>query len=517
MTQLPAFSFPELRACLQAADLLVEALHVPAEFTGTIDLQVDSRRISRGSWFLAYRGEKVDSHQFLNSQVLSQLGGVIYEDEASTAILQAHSLPALRVKDSRKAWAYIAAARYGHPENDLRIIGVTGTNGKTSTVWVIKEMLAELRIPCLSIGTLGAMFPEEVIDIGHTTPDPEQLFRLLAEARRRGVFYVVMEVSSHAIAQKRLGPIQFSAAAFTSFSRDHLDFHHSMEEYFAEKWRFITEFLRPQARVLIARHVLDALQNYGQGQNCPSSALIYRSASQQVNVESKQASFRFLQRNLYDAQIEIDDGESRRQGSVCFVTEHGAENFLAGLLLVESLSEKKLLPESWMNVRAVPGRLEAVRTQQTDEPIVFVDYAHTPDAIERTLQTLRGLTDKQVWIVFGCGGDRDPGKRPLMAKAAAAIADRIVITSDNPRSEDPQHIIEDILQGLDGSAVDYTDVNRRQAIYWVVQQAEPGDVILIAGKGHETYQLIGNRTEDFDDRLVAKEALLLRQQGLGRS
>jgi len=514
MTQFPPLKLKGLLQTLQAAKQCEAVMNLPENLEVDVDLLVDSRRVTAGTWFLAYRGEQVDSHRFLTPELLTQLAGVIYEDPQLTKQLQSQKIPCIQVKDGRLAWAYAAAARYGHPENHLSLIGVTGTNGKTSTVWMIKGLLDLIGIPCLSLGTLGAFFPDETIEIGHTTPDPEQLFRLLAEAKQRGIFYVVMEVSSHAIAQQRLGPLRFNAAAFTSFSRDHLDFHQTMEQYFAEKWQFVNDYQRPKSTVALASHVLDALKAFGQGQECKETAFIYGSKADLSSKHSnqKQISYRFLNRGLAEAQIEISDGFQVRTGLVKFVTEHGVENFLAALLLVEKVSRRIIDPSLWNKLQAVPGRLEAVTCHGQNEPIVFVDYAHTPDAIERTLQTLRSLVKGRLWIVFGCGGDRDPGKRPLMAKAAASIADGIVITSDNPRSENPAKIVKEIIAGLETRQADYINEDRRQAIHWVVQQALSSDVILIAGKGHETYQLIGDRSEPFDDREVAYDALQLRWQ-----
>lgn len=514
MTQFSPLTLRDLLQTLQGAQLCESVKNLPSKLAVAVDLVVDSRQVTAGSWFLAYRGEQIDSHRFLTPELLAQLAGVLYEDPHLTSQLQAQGIPCIQVKDGRLAWAYAAAARYGHPENHLRLIGVTGTNGKTSTVWLIRELLSLVGIPCLSLGTLGAFFPDETVEIGHTTPDPEQLFRLLADAKSRGIFHVVMEVSSHAIAQQRLGPLKFDASAFTSFSRDHLDFHETMAQYFAQKWQFISNFQRSNSVVAIASHILDSLKSYGHDQQCPESVVIYGSKTNlaQLSPHQKQMTYRFLDRGLAAASIEVNDGQDLRVGSVKFVTEHGVENFLAALLLVEKISGQKVDSAIWEKVQAVPGRLEALPRQGDYEPIVFVDYAHTPDAIERTLQTLRSLVKGRLWIVFGCGGGRDPGKRPLMAKAAAAIADGIVVTSDNPRLENPAKIVQDIITGLGNRPAEYVDLDRRQAINWVVQQAAASDVILIAGKGHETYQLIGGLIEPFDDRLVAQDALQLRRQ-----
>lgn len=507
----PKMTLRTLVQSLQGSQQYEPLMDLPDNLEREIELCVDSRQVTPDSWFIAYRGERVDSHQYLTPELLSKVAGVIYEDPKISKLLQEHNVPSIQVNDGRFAWAYAASARYGYPENHLRFIGITGTNGKTSTAWIVKELLAQLGIPCLMIGTLGAIFPKETIDIGHTTPDPEQLFRLLAEAKQRGIFYVVMEVSSHAVAQKRLGPLRFDAAAFTSFSRDHLDYHQTMVQYFAEKWAFITQYMRPKAKLAIASHVLSALQEYGGEQELPESAVLYGARpAQNPQIAYKQASYHMIDRALTHAHVQIDDGEQLREGRLQFVTEHAIENFLAALFLVESMTAQTIDSQHWPKIQPVPGRLEPVASQAS-EPSIFVDYAHTPDAIERTLQTLRTLCKNRLWIVFGCGGDRDPGKRPLMARAAS-LADVLVITSDNPRTENPQQIIQDILAGLAARSADHIEVDRKKAIFWAVEQAGAGDVILIAGKGHETYQLIGERSEPFDDRLVAKEALEERRR-----
>jgi UDP-N-acetylmuramoyl-L-alanyl-D-glutamate--2,6-diaminopimelate ligase len=465
----------------------------------------DSRSLQPDEWFLAYRGESVDSHRFLTPELLAGVGGVIYENSDYGEALRQQKCPRIQVKSGRLAWAYLAAARYGNPQEQLKFLGVTGTNGKTSTVWLTRELLQLAGTDSLGIGTLGAMFPNEAVATAHTTPDPDRLFAFLDRARQEGVTAVVMEVSSHALVQERLGPIRFVGAAFTSFSRDHLDFHPSMDDYFAAKRRLFELYLQSGARAVLSQSVAARLPH------APDWAdvdlwLYGIDSDPQVSWPHQYLSARCEFSSVEETLVTIHDGNRTQESNVPLATRHGIENFLAALLLAEAILGERPKPETWSRLRPIPGRLEPVRAP--GRPLALVDYAHTPDALEHTLETLRPLVVGSLWVVFGCGGDRDRGKRPLMGEIAARLADRVIVTSDNPRSEDPQAIANEICAGMTSNLANVrVQVDRHLAIHQALTEAAPDDVVLIAGKGHETYQIIGKRTLAFDDRQQAAAAL----------
>jgi UDP-N-acetylmuramoyl-L-alanyl-D-glutamate--2,6-diaminopimelate ligase len=408
------------------------------------------------------------------------------------------------VKSGRAAWAYLAAHAFGEPQDEMTVLAVTGTNGKTSTAWMVGELLRGAGLPCLTIGTLGADFGDGPEPTGHTTPDPDILYGLLREALRRGIKHVAMEASSHAVVQDKLLPMRFSATAFTSFSRDHLDFHGTLADYFAAKERIFTQLCRPDARRVlweglsqatdIARHGGDVWY-YGQG--------AARLGAKYFAIEQAIESFAGT-----ELHYKASDGSATLH--IPYFGKHAVENFCAAYLLATT-QVAKIPPSALAAMRHVPGRLQRVSTQP-DEPQVIVDYAHTPDALEKTLQVLRPLCKGRLVVVFGCGGDRDRGKRPLMGQAAERLADVIYVSSDNPRSEDPAKIIAEIMSGLSTPAAARAIADRRAAIEQAVFDATPDDTVLVAGKGHETYQIVGKVTLPFDDREVARAALALRRK-----
>lgn len=371
---------------------------------------------------------------------------------------------------------------YAKPEQAIPVIGVTGTNGKSSTVWIIKELCRSLGIKCLSIGTLGAYLDEEHLPTIHTTPDPDALYQFFRYGVDQGAQLIVIEASSHAIKMEKLGPITFSAVGFTSFSRDHLDFHASMDDYLAEKTRLFLELSNNETRRVICNKVdhgplkKDDFIEYGDGA--------------QFSVTVKEQSLSGTKVIWNDTELHLP-----------LFGQFLIENATCALLLLEPFTNTPWQNWPWHGIQSVPGRLEAVSNQ----PGIIVDYAHTPDALEKALQVVRPLCNGKLWVVFGCGGDRDPGKRPEMGRVAETFADKVVVTSDNPRTEDPEEIIQNITSNMNPNTLVKSD--REEAIRFAVQNAAINDIVLIAGKGHETYQIIGDRKIDFDDRLVAKKYL----------
>ncbi len=494
----------DLIGLLKEAGILVAVGGVAstADFTG---YTTDSRKLADGELFLAYRGVQFDAHALL-PKLLSETSrcGFILDDPQVWEAVKTKAPWACLVTDTREAWAWLASYRYGHPQRQLKLIGVTGTNGKTSTVWFVRQILRAMGQACLTLGTLGIYLGDSFYPASHTTPDPDDTFRYLAAAVRAGIRYAAMEVSSHALVQKRMRPLRFDAVAFTSFSRDHLDFHASMEEYFAAKWQLISAYRKPGAKAFLATN----LRAHVAGLELPADVLWYGADAEAVTADVQAE---ILGMRLDATQMSLQMGAQRWTGSLAFAGDFAVENFAAAWAMVKALSGHSLEPERWSELAPVPGRFEPVVEAFAHGFAVIVDYAHTPDALEKTLIKLKAMTQGKLWAVFGCGGDRDKGKRPLMGALAERYADVLVLTSDNPRTEDPQAILADIQAGLKHPERAYIQVDRREAMALALAQASAGDAVLIAGKGHEDYQIIGTVKHDFDDHKVAASLLLQRK------
>jgi UDP-N-acetylmuramoyl-L-alanyl-D-glutamate--2,6-diaminopimelate ligase len=490
-------TFVDVLSCLEDAGLvLAKKGHAPAR--EVLALATDTRAVKDGDLFIAYRGVHFDAHARVPELARQYpTTAFILEDERCFQIMDETALLVL-VKDSRKAWAFIAALRYGNPHEKLKMIGVTGTNGKTSTVWFVRQILRALGKPSMTLGTIGVFCGDTQLPATHTTPDPDELFRNLAMALAHGVEYVALEVSSHAIVQRRIGPIRFDAVAFTSFSRDHLDFHATMEEYFAAKWELITHYRKKGARAFISTTVREFLPD-------DKADLRYYGALSDRRQGEYGYYYEILASSLNYTHLAVR-ADQKLTLDLPFGGDFVMDNFTAALALVQSLGETGDFTGA--AIRAVPGRFEPVDAARARGLAVIVDYAHTPDALEKTLSKLRTMTQGRLWVVFGCGGDRDSGKRPIMGRIAEEQADIIIVTSDNPRTEKPAVIIEQILKGMPRKKLVYAIEDRREAIANACRDAKRGDSILIAGKGHEDYQIIGNVKYPFDDKLVATEILL---------
>ena len=516
-------------------------------------LTTDNRTLPPGGILLVYRGVTFDPHELLaedRSDVACTAGLIILED--STALPINCTTPWIEVTDGRAAWSWLCSAAYGNPGSHLRLHGVTGTNGKTSTVWMAKELCRTSGLPYGTLGTLGAYIGEDQVAIQHTTPDPPYLFSFLRECHRRGVRDVFMEVSSHAISQKKIEPLKFSTLVFTSFSRDHLDFHGSLEAYFQAKWHFFSAMGLPKVKRFASAILRDQLQEATEKvaqtkTNFSFDKIVFYGPNGTADCRWQITS------KIADQQV-INlryDGEWAVTGPAPYYGPAMLDNFSAANLIVNSLptnfthdqhsksAPSPTLATEWLGLRPVPGRFETVTLKKTqNEPLVLVDYAHTPDALEQTLQVCRGFSTGCLWVVFGCGGDRDKGKRGAMGSVAVQLADHVIITSDNPRTEDPEAIMQDILVGAEStkSHIDndvdnnmnsssnlrskvsscsgkslQTIQDRKQAIRYTMEIAAPKDTVLIAGKGHETYQIVGSEVLPFDDRLIAAEALAKRE------
>jgi UDP-N-acetylmuramoyl-L-alanyl-D-glutamate--2,6-diaminopimelate ligase len=482
-----------VRGALDEAGLLVETRgEMPAAISAITD---DSRSVKAGALFVAVRGTDRDGHDFLRSAVKAGAAVAIVEDaqKASEAVI-----PLMVVSDGRRAAAVAAAAFHGNPANRLKLFGVTGTNGKTTTVSMLRHLLDDDGAHSASIGTLGVLVGSNGTPLpggpGLTTPGPMELQRILRELVDSGVRTVAIEVSSHSLHQHRVDGIEFAVAVFTNLTRDHLDYHGTMEEYFAAKASLLAH-LAPGA--IAVRNADDpawkALTgasrwlSYGSGGSGPADVTAH--------------DVQFAPRGSTWTLAVF--GESRRvqlpligDFNVTNALAAAAAAHAAGMSLERIASRLSTMPQ-------VPGRLEIL----ADRPTVLRDYAHTPDALDRALAALRPFTPGSLIVVFGAGGDRDKGKRPLMAQVADRRADQIVVTSDNPRTENAERIIDEIVAPLASSRYERIE-DRRAAIARAIAMADPSrDVVLLAGKGHETYQVRGTEKLPFDERVIVGELL----------
>lgn len=465
-------------------------------------------KVTQGSLFVAIKGTQFDGHNHLSSAV--QKGAVALLVEHTSLVPNGFLGPVIVAPSSRQALAYVAHRYYGEISDKILLFGVTGTNGKTSVTAILSHLLNEWGLPTARLGTLGHFFKDKEYPTVNTTPGPLELNKRLFEFYEQGAKAVVMEVSSHALDQCRVDGLYFDAVVFTNLSHDHLDYHHNMEKYFKAKSRLFNEFL------FRSRHKTPlAILN----QDDPWVSQLPIQAGSKVFSFGQSASstlqYSLDQMSWEGSQFYLFSGYQKIEGSIPLVGEHNVQNFLAaagvllklGVTLEESLRLMK-------NFAGVPGRLQKVVAFSRKNVHVFVDYAHTPDALFKVMDILKNqsaqLEDKNpfnFWVVFGCGGERDKTKRPLMGQVAQGLADKIILTSDNPRSEDPKKIIHDIEEGISSSHLYEVEIDREQAIYKALYQAQENDVILIAGKGHETYQQIGTNYLPFSDYEVAKKIL----------
>jgi UDP-N-acetylmuramoyl-L-alanyl-D-glutamate--2,6-diaminopimelate ligase len=471
--------------------------------TAVSSVTYDSRRATSGAVFVALRGQKADGALFA-AQAMSR-GAVLVI--AETPRPETASSPWLVVSDARLALALVADRYYDHPSRRMKVIGVTGTNGKTTTAYLLASILDAGGLKAGLLGTVTYRLGTEEREASRTTPEAPDVQQLLDEMIRQGCRAAVMEVSSHALALKRVDGMRFAAGIFTNLTRDHLDFHADMETYFQAKRRLF-EMLPDDAPGVInlddprGASLLDA-----------SKTVMTFAITKAADVTPGPLEFTL---NGLSFDLRTPRGTVRIESTL--VGRPNVSNILAAAATAVALGLP--LDAVATGVRAlpgVPGRFEVVSAAD-DEVTVVVDYAHTDDALRNLMETARPLAPRRLVTVFGCGGDRDKTKRPLMGMVAARLSDVVVITSDNPRSEDPQRIIEEIKRGIPGGgqggrAPDVlTIVDRREAIEKAVERAEPGDLVLIAGKGHEKYQQIGDRVLPFDDGAIARGALQRRRR-----
>jgi UDP-N-acetylmuramoyl-L-alanyl-D-glutamate--2,6-diaminopimelate ligase len=490
----------KLSELLQGVTGQQNPLHLDAEI---MSLAYDSRHVQPGSLFFAIQGEKADGNAYIPAAF----------ERGAVAVASERPAPSgderlwIRVENARRALATAAQAFYGRPDERLRLVGVTGTNGKTTTTYLLESIFHAAGIPCGVFGTIEYRFAGRTMPAVNTTPESLDLISHFAELADAGGQAAVMEVSSHALAQERVWGIHYSAAVFTNLTQDHLDYHKDLEHYFAAKRRLFEGLGTPPPKLAVVNRE-DPWGKQLLGLGSPRTITYGMNSSSQVRVkhfESLTSGIRATLATPLDS-VEIC---SPLLGRVNLMNILAATATAVGLGI-----EGAQISEGVNALRTVPGRME--RVDEGQPFLVLVDYAHTDDALRNVLTAARGLAKGRLIVVFGCGGDRDRAKRPLMGEAAGAHSDLPVLTSDNPRSEDPLLIMSDALVGLQKTGKPYVlEADRKEAIRHALNQAREGDVVILAGKGHETYQILKDKTVPFDDREVARG--ILREIGYRRN
>jgi len=503
---------------MQLAALTAGLIDAPAAVEVS-DVTLDSRAASSGALFLACRGRGRHGAAFAGEALARGARAVLYEpsDRASELIQAAlRGMPGARAEDSQEVFVapvahlsrhagLIADRFFGEPSQALTVAGITGTNGKTTCAWLLAQALGRCNRPAAYMGTIGFGFPDALADTEHTTSDAVTVHRRLAAMRTLGAEAVSMEVSSHALDQDRVGGVRFHTAAFTNLTRDHLDYHGTMAAYAEAKSRL---FAWPG----LATRVINVDDEFGAqlaGQLSQAQLVITLRGGATPAVPPAVRVVRAVRVAAAASGLclHVESSWGAARLNVPLIGEFNADNALTVLAVLLAwdipLAEAVAALES---CRAAPGRMEAVAGRGA-APLAIVDYAHTPDALAKALRAARAHCRGRLRIVFGCGGDRDPGKRPMMGRIAAELADELVVTDDNPRSEPPERIVSQILTGIPAGTSSRVEHDRALAIRTTVARSGPEDVVLIAGKGHEEYQIYGSERRPFSDQSVARAAL----------
>ena len=484
------FSLADIVNSLASAKLVADQRgDLPATAQGITD---DSRLVRPGTVFIAVHGTERDGHDYL--EMARGAGAVAALVESADRIPE--GMPALVVHDGRRAAPIAAAAAYGWPARSLQLVGVTGTNGKTTTVNMLRHVLDGPAVRSASIGTLGVLVGSSGEPVegggGLTTPGPVELQRLLRTLVDARIGRVAMEVSSHSLHQSRVEGVQFDVVVFTNLTRDHLDYHRTMDEYFRAKARLL-EFLKPHGTVV---YNLD--ERAWSGLRTDRRRVGFSERVMSAEVHSEQVHF-----GSRGSEWTLALGNERLPVQLPLIGDFNVMNALGAAAAAYALGAATTqIAAGLSSLPQVPGRLELLN----ESPAVLRDYAHTPDALQRALEAVRPFARGRLIVVFGCGGDRDRGKRPVMGEIAERLADLAIVTSDNPRTENPDRIIDDIEAGMhNGTHERITD--RLEAIQRALATAKPQDVILLAGKGHETYQVRGTTKYPFDEKEIVKSLM----------
>ena len=466
----------------------------------------DSRYVNKGTVFFAVKGLSSDGCDFIESAINSGACAVIYEPPYDLSNIET-SIPIIAVDDLKLEIANIVSRHYESSINEMSIIGVTGTNGKTTVSWLIHQGFKKIGYKSGYIGTLG--YGLENLNLNElTTPSCMKLHKILSEFQNSGVEYVVMEISSHAIDQKRIEGINFNTVIFTNLSRDHIDYHGNMENYGETKAKL---FLERQSKIKI----ININDSFGRSLIERVDEEVISTSIEPINIDKdKFISVTKYETNGSGFDIDLKSSWGTFKTQVPLLGTFNIENVIQTIALFLShgfsLSKIQIIIEG---MKAPSGRMESVDVDNNHLlPKVLVDFSHTPDALKLSLQSIRDHYDGKIWCVFGCGGDRDRGKRKMMGNIAERYADYVIVTSDNPRNENPEKIISDILEGI-SSKVE-TIVSREEAINFAIMNANKNEIILIAGKGHESYQKIGEETLEFSDHKISKKSLIRRSRDI---
>ena len=475
----------------------------PISVEGPTDREVtgiafDSRRVTPGMLFVAIRGQQADGHDFIQNALERGAVAVICERNGFLP----HRATKIKVTCAREALAKVAAAFYQHPSQKLKVIGITGTNGKTTVAFLVKHMLEAAGIRTGLLGTIRYEIGERIIPAQRTTPESLEVHQMLAQMVKAGCQACVMEVSSHALAQRRVLGVQFDVTVFTNLTQDHLDYHGDMEAYFEAKKTLFKEWPDSAKRRTAVINIDDAYGVRLAGETDAEIRVQY-AIDRTAPLRAKS-----IQLGPEGTRMTVEEGGQEHSCRMSLVGRHNVYNALAAIGAVRGLEVAwPTLAKALAGTAPVPGRLESLKAGQPFS--VIVDYAHTDDALRNVLVTLREITPGRLLLVFGCGGNRDSGKRAKMGRVAAELADWVTITSDNPRKEAPETIAAQVEAGYrqarpEGCRV---ELDRRRAIDEAIRAAQPGDTVLIAGKGHETYQEFSDTVIPFDDRVHARETL----------
>jgi UDP-N-acetylmuramoyl-L-alanyl-D-glutamate--2,6-diaminopimelate ligase len=480
---------------------------------GNMDLDVtglhyDSRQVRDGDAFFALRGVVSDGHRFISSAIANG-AKVVFAEEMSEDLEQ---VTTVLVENARQAMALAAAEFYGNPTKDMKVIGVTGTNGKTTITYLLEAILNRAGLAPAVVGTINYRYGSDLRQAPHTTPESQDLMKQVSDFRQNGARSLVMEVSSHALDQYRADGVHFNVGVFTNLTPDHLDYHRDMERYFTSKYHLFKELLpRDNGRAVI--NIDDA---YGQrlAAMLPDALTCGRHQDADVSPESIEVSLKGIRGRVATPLGAIDIASP-------LLGDYNIENLLCAIGAAVALDlSPQAIAAGLADATGVPGRLELIKNDR--DAVILVDYAHTGDALRRVIEAMQALAPQRILTIFGCGGDRDRSKRPVMAEVAARGSDIAIATSDNPRSEDPEQILNDVRCGLVkvherewsqhdaaiGRGKGYVVIpDRREAIQFAVSILRPGDLLLIAGKGHEDYQILNTGRIHFDDREEVRTAL----------
>ncbi len=458
------------------------------EFKG---MEYDSRKIKDGDIFVALEGSISDGHKYIKQAIENGAKGVLVSKKVEPEFPVEYIL----VKDLRKNLGKIASNFYGYPQKKLKIIGITGTNGKTTSTYLLESILGKEKVA--RIGTVEYKIGDEVIEAPNTTPESLDIVKMCKKAVEKGLEYLVMEVSSHALSLGRVDMLEFDVASFTNLTLDHLDYHENMDNYFQAKRKLFTMLKDSQKSSINIDDIYgDRLYKEFGGY----SYSLTKSADLTGEIVEFHSDGQFVRLNLMGEMFEE---------KLAILGRYNLYNVLGVIGIALQLGiGKNIILEKLKDIKGAPGRFELVNCGQ--DYIVVVDYAHTGDALENILKSINELKKGRVITVFGCGGDRDATKRPIMGEIAQRLSDIAILTSDNPRTENPHLIIEDVKKGMNGDHY-LVEEDREQAIVKAIEIAQKNDIILIAGKGHETYQILGRKKIHFDDREIARREIVKRK------